>query len=127
MEIDPQNYPVTLREKFGTFVTLYLEQELRGCIGSLEPRQSLIEDVVRNAYAAAFSDPRFAPVRPEELSKIGIEVAVLSPLHGVEAGDESALLELLEPGVHGVLIEDEKRFVDHKRSVVFITEEHEVF
>ena len=53
-----------LREPGATFVTLRQGEDLRGCIGSLEPRRPLGDDVAANARAAAFADPRFAPLRP---------------------------------------------------------------
>lgn len=52
---------------------------LRGCIGELEPRRSLLESVTANAAAAATQDNRFAPVTPEELPGLGVEISVLSP------------------------------------------------
>ncbi|MFA6318775.1 MAG: AmmeMemoRadiSam system protein B [Elusimicrobiota bacterium] len=63
------------------FVTLTDEDgELRGCIGDLEPRQTLLESVRRNAASAAFSDPRFEALTAEEFASVGIEVSVLSPM-----------------------------------------------
>ena len=65
-------------EKKACFVTLTISGELRGCIGSLEPRQELWKDVVENARSAAFSDPRFPELSLEELKKVKIEVSVLT-------------------------------------------------
>ena len=61
-----------------SFVTLTKHGELRGCIGSLEPRRPMVLDVRENAVAAAFHDPRFPPVRPEELDDLHVEISVLS-------------------------------------------------
>src|SRR5512146_2616910 len=57
-----------LREDGASFVTLTVRGQLRGCIGALEPYQPLAEDVREHAVAAALEDPRFPPVRPEELA-----------------------------------------------------------
>ncbi len=105
-KVDPRRYNPVLREPHGTFVTLYRDGNLRGCIGSLEPHRTLVEDVAHNAFAAAFSDRRFMPLTAEDLTDISIEIAILSPLHAIEPADELELLELLEPRVHGLLIED---------------------
>ncbi len=65
-------------EKKACFVTLTINGELRGCIGSLEARQELWKDVVENARSAAFSDSRFETLSLGELKKIKIEVSILS-------------------------------------------------
>lgn len=88
-----------------TFVTLTQRGELRGCIGTLIAERPLHEDVTSNARAAAFSDPRFAPVTRHELTDLSVEVSLLSPIEPVEYESESRLLALLRPGIDGVLLE----------------------
>ncbi len=88
-----------------TFVTLRLEEALRGCIGSLEARRPLGEDVAHNARAAAFSDPRFEPLAAVEFRAIAVEVSVLSPRTPLEAASESEAAARLRPGVDGVYLE----------------------
>ncbi|MBK6395455.1 MAG: AmmeMemoRadiSam system protein A [Betaproteobacteria bacterium] len=88
-----------------TFVTLKQDGELRGCIGSLEAHRLLAIDVRRNALAAAFSDPRFAPLVAPELAVTTVEVSLLSPASRVEVADEEDLLARLEPGVDGIVLE----------------------
>ncbi len=88
-----------------TFVTLKLEGELRGCIGSLDPRRALGEDVARNAQAAAFRDPRFEPLGPDEYGALAVEVSVLSPRSPLEAASEAEALERMRPGVDGIYLE----------------------
>ena len=88
-----------------TFVTLKQEGELRGCIGSLEAHRLLAIDVRRNALAAAFNDPRFAPLVAPELAVTMVEVSLLSPASRVEVADEEDLLARLEPGVDGIVLE----------------------
>ncbi|HJX50977.1 MAG TPA: AmmeMemoRadiSam system protein A [Candidatus Nanoarchaeia archaeon] len=65
-------------KKVASFVTLTKNNELRGCIGSLEAIRELWEDVIKNAVNAGFRDPRFPALRGEELSEIKIEVSVLT-------------------------------------------------
>lgn len=88
-----------------SFVTLRRRGELRGCLGSLQPRRPLLEDVRANARAAALSDRRFEPVTADELSEISLEVSVLSPLERVEFADQEQLLAQLRPGIDGVVLE----------------------
>jgi AmmeMemoRadiSam system protein A len=88
-----------------TFVTLKQDGELRGCIGTLEAHRLLAIDVRRNALAAAFSDPRFAPLAEGELGMTMVEVSLLSPAARVEVADEEDLLARLEPGVDGIVLE----------------------
>lgn len=88
-----------------TFVTLKLDGELRGCIGSLEARRSLGEDVVRNALAAAYRDPRFPPVTVAECERLQVEVSLLTPALPMAVTSEAEALRLLRPGVDGVVLE----------------------
>lgn len=74
-----------LLERKGAFVTLYQrEGELRGCIGRLEPAEPLLQTVSEMALEAAFHDPRFLPLREEELAEISLEVSVLSPMKKIK-------------------------------------------
>ena len=77
---------------------------LRGCIGSLEARRPLREDVEANAVAAALHDPRFAPLTARELDDTVVEVSVLSAPAALPAADEAELLARLRPGVDGVVL-----------------------
>lgn len=100
------DYPRHLKKYGACFVTLYLQGELRGCIGNLCATRPLIEDVAHNAYAAAFKDSRFEPVSWSEFLELQIEISLLSPLQGIEFDSEEGLLEQLRPGVDGVVIEE---------------------
>jgi AmmeMemoRadiSam system protein A len=88
-----------------TFVTLDKGGRLRGCIGSLAPHRSLREDIEANAQAAAFSDPRFEPLKFEELRDIAIEVSLLSPMEPVQFSSEAELLAQLKPGADGLVLQ----------------------
>jgi AmmeMemoRadiSam system protein A/AmmeMemoRadiSam system protein B len=78
-----------------------LDGELRGCIGTIEPaRETLAEEVVANAISAAMNDPRFDPVKAEELSNLRYSVDVLFPA-------EPAAMKDLDPAIFGVIVEDQ--------------------
>ena len=106
LQVDPGNFPAALSSRGATFVTLKHNGELRGCIGSLEPLSSLVEDVARNAYAAAFRDPRFPALTAAELQDLEIGISVLGPTEPVEFGSEAELLGRLRPGIDGLVLRD---------------------
>ncbi len=93
-----------LKAKAGTFVTLTMGTELRGCIGSLEARESLVEGVRHNAVNAAFHDPRFPALTRKELDRVHVEVSVLSEPKPLAYTDARDLLDKLRPGVDGLII-----------------------
>ncbi len=93
-----------LDEPGASFVTLTQQGLLRGCIGSLQARRSLRVDVQSNAVAAALHDPRFSPLRPQELAHTAIEVSLLSPLEDLPAADEAEALTRLRAGIDGVVL-----------------------
>ena len=81
----------TLKQKCGAFVSLHKQGRLRGCIGHFGEDVPLHEIVAEMARAAAFEDPRFSPVRKEELEDIDIEISVLTPMRRIESLDEFEL------------------------------------
>ena len=82
----------------GLFVTLHAGGKLRGCIGMIDARDTLGENIVRCSADAALHDPRFSPLRPEEMERLEIEVSLLSPLFPLRP-------EEVEIGRHGLLVE----------------------
>lgn len=99
-----------LHDMGATFVTLSRDDNLRGCIGSLEPHRSLLDDVRANALAAAFHDPRFPPLGVEELDSTRIGVSLLSPMEPIHVRSEADALEAdalekVEAYVDGLLLE----------------------
>ena len=86
-----------LAELRGAFTTLHENGELRGCVGYVFPMYSLYRTIAETAAAAATNDTRFVPVRPEELSRLQVEISVLSPLQAIDP-------EEVEIGKHGLLI-----------------------
>lgn len=105
--VDPARQPPALRAPGAAFVTLELHGRLRGCIGSLEPRagRSLACDVSENAYAAAFRDPRFAPLAEDELAPLHLSISVIGPREPIACATERELLAALRPGVDGLILE----------------------
>ncbi|MBU1125562.1 MAG: AmmeMemoRadiSam system protein A [Candidatus Omnitrophica bacterium] len=87
-----------LLKVMGAFVTLSKSGQLRGCIGNIIGRQPLYLTVRDMAVEAGVGDPRFPPVQAKELSDIGIEISVLSPLERVDSPEK------IELGKHGVLV-----------------------
>lgn len=104
--LDPSSLLPSLREEGSSFITLIAHGQLRGCIGSLDPYESLAEDVREHAVAAALNDPRFPPVREDELSGIQIEVSRLTRPVPLDYKDANDLLSKLHPHVDGVILRD---------------------
>jgi len=96
--------PAWLARPGAVFVTLTRNGRLRGCTGSIEPRRSLREDVIRNASAAAFHDSRFPPLPAAELPHVRIEVSLLSPTEQHSFNTREDLLARLRPGVDGLIL-----------------------
>ena len=103
-QIDWEDMPKIFQKKLGTFVTITIESNLRGCIGHIIPRETLIEGIKVNAINAAFSDPRFHPLTKEEFDRIEIEISVLTPPKELSYTDTEDLLKKLRPGIHGLII-----------------------
>ncbi len=109
-EFVPHKIPAVLTQFGASFVTLKLNGELRGCIGSVYPTKPLILDIIDNAKNAAFQDPRFEPLTIEELEGLEISVSILSAIERIDFKDERDLLSKIHP--HGViLVERDKRAV----------------
>lgn len=89
-----------------SFVTLTLNGKLRGCIGHLEARQPLVQDVAENAYLAAFRDPRFPSLSREEFVRIRLSISILNPPEAVEFDSEQELLNKLRAGIDGLILKE---------------------
>lgn len=94
-----------LQEWGASFVTLTQHDQLRGCIGSLQARRSLLADVKSNAVSAALHDPRFLPLNAPELAQTEVEVSVLSPMQALRFENEQHALDQLQPDTDGVALE----------------------
>lgn len=106
-EFEPnQELKDKFKEKKACFVTLTKNGNLRGCIGSLKPRQELWRDIQENVLNSAFNDPRFFPLQKQELKDIKIEVSVLSKPQKLEYKNERDLLNKINNKMGLILQKD---------------------
>lgn len=103
-----ENFPF-LNQNGATFVTLTLNNRLRGCIGSLQAYRSLFDDLVANSYAAAFEDPRFYELTYEEFEKVNIEISILTTPVEIKYLDINDLKSKIKPNIHGVILQKDGR------------------
>lgn len=98
----PQTLTPEMQQQAGTFVSLHDSfGELRGCIGTISPTQSNVAtEIIHNAISAATRDPRFPPVRPEELAGLNVKVDVLTAPEPIASEAE------LDPKRYGVIVQD---------------------
>lgn len=104
--VDLEGLAVELVVPRASFVTLEKDGRLRGCIGSLEAWRPLAVDVAENAFAAAFRDPRFSPVRESEIDPLEIHLSLLTSAVAMTFTSEADLLTQLRPGVDGLILLD---------------------
>lgn len=98
-----------LAKNGATFVTLTLNNQLRGCIGSLQAHRPLLDDLISNAFAAAFEDPRFYELTLDEFKKVKIEISILSTPVEVIYTDIEDLKTKIKPNIHGVILQKDGR------------------
>lgn len=106
---DLDDLPLALRETTGVFVTLLVDGDLNGCIGSIDGDEPLGLAVGRLARAAAFADWRLPSLQSADYPSLTIEVSLLSPLEPVPAPSRRQLLDQLRPGVDGLVLESGPR------------------
>lgn len=94
--LDPEQFDSEITARVGAFVSIYIEQKLRGCIGTFSEDNPLFENVQKMSLSAAFHDQRFDAVRSDESSKLGIEISVLTPRRRIYSEDK------IEIGRHGI-------------------------
>jgi len=100
------DYDLALQQNAACFVTLHKDDQLRGCIGSLEAQQPLVKDVSDNAYSAAFRDPRFNPLQAQERELLELSISVLTPATAMSFSSEQDLLDQIEVGVDGLILQE---------------------
>lgn len=105
LSVDASAYSQALQVHRASFVTLQIDNVLRGCIGNLEASRPLISDVADNAFSAAFRDPRFNPLSRSEYLQLDIHISVLSTPEPIEFKDEEDLLGRIRPGIDGLILE----------------------
>jgi uncharacterized protein len=106
LSVDPAEYAAALLAQRASFVTLTIGDDLRGCIGTLEPKRPLIADVAENAHGAAFRDPRFVALTRDEFAAVDIHVSVLSAPEPLRFSSEEDLLRQLRPGIDGLILDE---------------------
>jgi AmmeMemoRadiSam system protein B/AmmeMemoRadiSam system protein A len=99
----PEPVHALLARPGATFVTLTQNGALRGCIGSLQAHRPLDQDVRANAVSASISDPRFPPLKAEELARTRVEVSLLTAPQPMTFADEADALRQLRPNIDGVI------------------------
>ncbi len=95
-----------LQEKGAVFVTLTIDGNLRGCVGSLIAHRTLLDDIIQNAKAAAFKDSRFTPLNKEEFEKIHIEISLLSSPKKLLYETKEDLKSKIKPNIDGIILKD---------------------
>lgn len=104
-DIEPETtLPDVFRDRRGTFVTLTMDGNLRGCIGHIVPKESVVEGIQANAINAAFRDPRFPPLTRDEWKRVSVEISILTDPEPLSYTDGDDLLQKLRSGVDGVII-----------------------
>lgn len=104
--VTPSEYQRDLKAVRASFVTLKSAGQLRGCIGHLDAVQPLVVDVAENAFAAAFRDPRFTPLRDAEWPDIDLHLSILTVAEPIHFRDEADLIAQLRPGEDGLILQD---------------------
>ena len=98
------DYSPDLQQQRATFITLNINDQLRGCIGTLEAHQPLVIDVAHNARAAAFQDPRFGPLSKPEFERLQIHISILGIPEPMTFTSQQDLLQQIRPGIDGLIL-----------------------
>ena len=104
LRIDHTTLSGNLQQVRATFVTLTIDNNLRGCIGSLIPTDKLYQSVINNAYLSAYADYRFSPVSKKELDQIKIEISILTIPESIAYSDTKELLTKITPLKDGIIL-----------------------
>jgi len=107
--VDINDFPPELSPTRATFVTLKIDDQLRGCIGTLTAHAPLVIDIADNAYSAAFKDPRFPPVTQAEFDSLQYHISILTEPEPMSVKDEQDLLAQLRPGIDGLVLHEGTR------------------
>ena len=106
LPINSKDYAPELQAQRATFVTLEIKHQLRGCIGMLEAVRPLVIDITENAFAAAFRDTRFPPLKATEYEQLEIHISILSPAEPMSFYSEEDLIRQLRPGIDGLIMQE---------------------
>ena len=114
---DHSNTEAFTQEQRACFVTLKTNNTLRGCVGSLVANEALINNIIHNAYSAAFNDSRFVPLRRKELPGLSIQLSILSPSETLQFSSQQELLNQLIPNRDGLIISEGEKHATFLPSV----------
>ena len=103
--VKPEDYPIELDEELGVFVTLNKNNNLRGCIGYAEPVKPAIDASMDVAISAAFNDPRFPQLSPEEFDELDFEVTVLTKPEMIIVAHPDQYFDEIGIGRDGLIIQ----------------------
>ena len=115
--LDPGDYAAALTRNGAAFITLTLDNELRGCVGSLVAHRALIIDVASNAQAAAFDDHRFTPLTLEEFQEVELHASILSTPETLNVSTRQELIDMIRPGQDGLILEEQGKRATYLPSV----------
>lgn len=104
--VDVKSFTPDLQPKRATFITLKKNKALRGCIGTVTAHRPFVQDLVENAYAAAFRDHRFPPLQEEEADATTISISLLGKPVPMQFADEADFTTQLRPGIDGIILRD---------------------
>jgi AmmeMemoRadiSam system protein A len=104
--LTPSEFHRDLKAVRASFVTLQSNGQLRGCIGHLDAVQPLVVDVAENAFAAAFRDPRFAPLSEAEWPDVDLHLSILTPPEAMQFSDEADLIRQIHSQEDGLILQD---------------------
>lgn len=102
---EPSNIPDSFKMPAATFITITKSGQLRGCIGTLEAHEPLINNLKHNALMAAFNDYRFPPLQKNEIDQIKIEISILSKPEKIKFNNTDGLLDAIQPNIDGIILE----------------------
>ncbi|WDE09162.1 AmmeMemoRadiSam system protein A [Thalassomonas viridans] len=102
----PRPSSAALQQIAASFVTLYIHDQLRGCIGTTTAKDPLWRDACRHGFSCAFEDYRFASLTEEELADARFEISILSPMVAMANTGEQNLVEQLEAGSDGLVLKE---------------------
>ena len=105
LKVNEAKYPAALQEPHGAFTTLKYNGALRGCKGSLEGALPLVNTVAYSAFSSAFNDLRFPPLQPGEFARLNISLSILSAKEKLTFTCEEELVEQIQPGIDGLILE----------------------
>ncbi|MGD8925745.1 MAG: AmmeMemoRadiSam system protein A [Thioalkalispiraceae bacterium] len=109
LSVDINDFPATLTPVRASFVTLKINNQLRGCIGTLTAHSPLVIDIADNSFAAAFKDPRFPPLSKAEFESLEYHISILSEPEPMKVQSEEDLLTQLRPDIDGLVLHEGNR------------------